>query len=79
MADSFPKLDITTFFLSVSTAAIQSLSETKPDLMMAKQNIDLLELMKDKTKGNLTSDEDQLINHLLFQLRMTYVEAEKKK
>ena len=79
MSESFPKLDITTFFLSVSTAAIQSMNETPPDLMMSRQNIDLLELMKEKTKNNLTAEEDQLINHLLFQLRMSFVEAEKKK
>ena len=73
-----PKLDLTTFFLSVSTAAMQSLQKSPPDTMMAKHNIDLLELMQEKTKGNRTPEEEQLISNLLFQLRMSFVQAEKK-
>ncbi len=73
-----PKIDVTTFFLSVSQAAMQSLESSPPDLFLAKQNIDILELMEEKTKGNLTKEEAQLLHHLLFQLRMGYVQAEKK-
>lgn len=73
-SQQFPKLDLTTFFLSVSSAAVQSMNTAPPDLLMAKQNIDLLELMAEKTKGNRSAEEEQLINHLLFQLRMTFVE-----
>ncbi len=76
---SLPKLDLTTFFLSVSTAAMQSMNQKPADLMMAKQNIDLLELLQEKTRGNLTAEETQLVEHLLFQLRMTYVDHEKNK
>ncbi len=47
----------------------------KPNFEMAKHNIDLLELLQEKTKGNLTPDEQQLITHLLFQVRMAYVQA----
>ena len=71
-----PKVDLTTFFLSVSAAAMQSLENNPPDLMMAKHNIDLLVLLEEKTKGNRTSDEEQLLVHLLFQLRMSYVQAD---
>jgi hypothetical protein len=71
-----PKLDLTTFFLSVSRAAIEALSEGAIDLEMAKHNIDLLELMHEKTRGNLSPEEDQLLNHLLFQVRMSFVNAE---
>jgi len=49
------------------------------DLELAKHNIDLLELMKEKTKGNRTPDEDQLIDRLLFEVRMHFIEAQKKK
>jgi len=73
-----PKIDVTTFFLSVSQSAMQSFQSAKPDLEMAKHNIDLLELMQEKMQGNLSSDETQLLTHLLFQLRMSYVQAEKK-
>ena len=73
-----PKIDLTTFFLSVSQAAMQSLQNKPKDLAFAKHNIDLLELMQVKTKGNLTGDEDQLLTHLLFQLRMSFVQEEQK-
>lgn len=73
-----PKLDLTTFLLSISTAALQALGDDQKDLVFAKQNIELLELMHEKTKGNRTPEEDKLIDQLVFQLRMTYVESEKK-
>ncbi len=71
---NLPKLDLTTFFLSVSAAAMQSLQENPPNKIMAKQNIDLLELLEVKTKGNRNADEEQLLQHLLFQVRMTFVQ-----
>ncbi|MBU6153175.1 MAG: DUF1844 domain-containing protein [Bdellovibrionales bacterium] len=73
-----PKIDLTTFFLSVSQAAMQSMDSASRDLEIAKHNIDLLELMHEKTHGNRSTEEDQLLNHLLFQLRMTFVSAEKE-
>ena len=76
---TLPRLDLTTFFLSVSAAAMESLQNSPPDKAMAKHNIDLLELMHEKTKGNRTPEEEQLINHLLFQLRMSFVRVEEKK
>ncbi len=48
------------------------------DLELAKQNIDLLELMSEKTKGNLAPDEEKLLQQLLFETRMHFVEATKK-
>jgi hypothetical protein len=54
---------------------MQSMGEENRDLEMARHNIDLLELMQEKTRGNRTSEEDQLLTHLLFQLRMSYVKA----
>jgi len=74
-----PKVDLTTFFLSVSAAAMESLQATPPAIPMAKHNIDLLMLLEEKTKGNRTPDEDQLISHLLYQVRMTFVQIEGKK
>ena len=71
-----PKVDLTTFFLSVSAAAMESLQATPPALQMAKHNIDLLMLLEEKTTGNRTKEEDQLISHLLYQVRMTYVQME---
>jgi len=86
MVTEIHKIDLTTFFLSISSAAFMGLglvspdgkSEPRVDLELAKQNIDLLELMQEKTKGNRTPEEDQLINQLLFETRMRFVEAQKR-
>ncbi len=53
-------------------------AQGKVDLELAAQNIELLELLKDKTKGNRTDDEDRLIDQLLFETRMRFVELQKK-
>ena len=45
---------------------------------MAKQTIDILGVLKEKTQGNLTNDEEQLIDNLLHDLRIKYVEESKK-
>ena len=79
-------LDFATFVLSVSSAAFMGLGLTprpgaeKPelDLELARQNIDLLEMIKEKTKNNLEKDEEKLLESLLFETRMRFVEAQKK-
>jgi len=80
-------IDFTTFLLSIASAAYMGLGlvpsepgkppETNYDL--AKQNIDLLEMIFEKTKGNRSPDEERLIEQLLFELRMRFIEATKKK
>lgn len=74
------KLDFTTFILSVSSASFMALQgeggSSKPDLLMAKQNIDLLELLHEKTRGNLSPEESKLLEQLLFEARMKFVEAQ---
>jgi len=46
-------------------------------LPLAKQTIDMLGMLRDKTKGNLTPDEEQLLDHLLADLRWRYVREAK--
>jgi hypothetical protein len=46
-----------------------------PDLTLAKYNIDMLEVIQQKTKGNLTDDETKLVENTLHQLRMAFVKA----
>lgn len=85
-AESPVKIDLTTFILSIASAAYMGLGvvpsrddkKTSVNLDLAKQNIDLLELIHEKTKGNRTAEEDRLIEQLLFEVRMRYVEALKK-
>ena len=78
---SLPPADFATLILSLGSSAIVYLGETgddkKPDrnLPMAKHVIDLLTVLEDKTKGNLTAEEGHILESLLFDLRLRYVEA----
>jgi hypothetical protein len=47
-----------------------------PDLQAAHQMIELIAMLQDKTKGNLSSDEAKLVDDLLYELRLRYVEAQ---
>lgn len=86
MTLELPKIDLTTFILSISSAAFMGLGiapspqggELQIDLEMARQNIDLLELMYEKTRGNRTPEEDRLIEQLLFETRLKFVEKQKE-
>ena len=52
-----------------------STGKVETDLEQAKYSIDLLQILKDKMKGNLTDEEEKLLNSVLYDLRMRYVEA----
>lgn len=74
-----PDIDFSTFVLSLVTSAMVHLGEApdpdgkiRKDLAMAKQTIDILGLLRDKTAGNLTSEESRLIEEVLFDLRLRY-------
>lgn len=47
----------------------------KTDLNMAKESIDILEMLSEKTKNNLTKEEEELLQGMLYQLRMAFVDA----
>ncbi len=48
--------------------------EMQPDKEMARFNIDLLVILKEKTKGHLTKDESELLEHLLSDLQLKFVQ-----
>ena len=48
-----------------------------PDLAAASQLIDIIAMLEEKTRGNLTAEERQLLDQLLYELRLRYVEAGK--
>jgi hypothetical protein len=48
-----------------------------PDLEAASQLIELLAMLEEKTRGNLTAEERQLLDQVIFELRMRFVEAKK--
>jgi hypothetical protein len=54
-------------------------SEMEPDLEGAKQTIDILDLLKEKTKANLSRQEEQVITEALTASRLAYVETTKRK
>jgi len=84
-AAPFPEVNFSSFLLSLSSSTLLHLGEIsdpqsgakKKDLGLAKQSIDIITLLKDKTKGNLTQEEEKLLDHLLYDLRMRFVEASK--
>ncbi len=53
--------------------------EKKISLQLAKETIDIISMLEEKTKGNLTQEEDQLIKNLLYALRMRFVEIASRK
>jgi hypothetical protein len=52
---------------------VKGQEERKPDLELAKYNIDMLETIEEKTKGNLTDEEEKVLSNTLSELRMGYV------
>ena len=48
------------------------------DMPNAKRTIDLLEVLQEKTRGNLTADESQLLDDVLYEVRLGFVEMQKR-
>ncbi len=76
------EINFTTFVMGLSTQALMHLGEIvepgasqAPDLPAAKQMIDLLGVLREKTTGNLDAAEEQLLASMLYDLRMRYVEV----
>ena len=82
---SLPAVDFHTFVLSLGSSALLHLGELEhpdvgapqKDLPLAKHTIDILVMLEEKTRGNLSPAEEKLIGSLLYDLRLRYVEAQK--
>lgn len=82
---TLPAVDFHTFVLSLGSSALLHLGELEhpdvgapqKDLPLAKHTIDILVMLEEKTKGNLTPAEEKLIASLLYDLRLRFVEAQK--
>jgi len=78
-----PEINFTNFILSLSTSALIQLGEIQDPITkesprqipLAKQTIDLIGMLKEKTKGNLGPDEAKVLDAILYDLRMRYVKA----
>ena len=85
--EALPEISFSTFVISLSTQALMHLGEianplsgkVETDIPVAKQMIDILGILREKTRGNLNAGEERLMEDILFDLRMKYVEAVKKK
>ncbi len=76
-------IDFYTFVLSLGSSAFIHLGEAPhpetgapmaPDLLLAQQTIDILAMLREKTKGNLTPEEDKFMENLLTDLRLRFVQ-----
>jgi hypothetical protein len=81
-------INFTAFVVSLAhTAAVHfgdipdpvSGEQGEPNLPAAQQMIEILSLLEVKTRGNLTAEERQVLDQLLYELRMRYIEVSKPK
>ncbi len=85
MADEAKRgtIDFYTFVLSLGSSAFVHLGDAphpetgkpvEPDLLVAKQTIDIIAMLGEKTKGNLTEEEEKFLETLLADLRIRFVQ-----
>jgi len=80
-------IDFQTFILSLASSVQISMGlipnpisgQVNQDLTNAKQTIDIIGMLEEKTSGNLSPEESGLLRNILFQLRMQYVELSKNR
>jgi hypothetical protein len=83
-AKEMPPIDFKGLVLGFSGAALTYLGQIKSagdkaaSLPLARQNIEILSLLSEKTKGNLTKDEESMLQQVLLDLRMRFIDASKK-
>jgi Domain of unknown function (DUF1844) len=80
-------IDFYTFVLSIGSSALVHLGDAphpetgKPverNLPLAHQSIEILAMLQEKTRGNLSDEETRLLDQLLLDLKLRYVEASKR-
>jgi hypothetical protein len=82
----YPQVTFSTFVFSLSSSALVHLGEVpdpvtnkvEKDLALAKQIIDTLAMLEEKTRGNLERDEQQLLQTVLYDLRLRFVKQSGK-
>jgi hypothetical protein len=81
------KVDFSTFVFSLFSSALIQLGEMAdpitgtmdPNLMSAKQTIDIIDIIREKTEGNLSEEESKLLENVSAELKWKYLDAVKKK
>lgn len=82
-SEPLPDVDFMTLIFSLYTYAQISLGiipdpttgQSTKELIQAKYNIDILAILQEKTRGNLSQEEEQALEQMLYELRMNYVQA----
>ena len=83
---AIPSVDFTTIVLSLRHGALAALGlleeseghDVGMDLGAARLQIDMLDVLREKTKGNLTDDEERLVTSVLAELRLAWVQGARK-
>lgn len=78
-----PKIDFSSFILSLYSSGLVQLGAVEDpstgkktiNLAMAQHSIDMIAMIEEKTRGNLTRDEENLLKTLLAEIRLAFVEA----
>ena len=81
-----PEVNFNSLIFSLSSSALLHIGEIadpqtgemKKDLPLAKHSIDIIAMLKDKTRGNLNEEEQKFLDTILADLRIRYVKAAKK-
>lgn len=76
-----PKMDFSMFIFSLNSSALvhlglledPSTGQKSKNTAAAKQTIDILGMLEQKTRGNLTKEEEDMLKHILYDLRLMYV------
>jgi len=76
-----PPINFTNFILSLHTSALFHFGDipdpvsgkTQKDFSAVKQTIDILDMINEKTKGNLNEEENNLMQGVLYELKMRYI------
>ena len=76
-----PTLDFATFIMSLNASALVNIGmiddpvtgKKMKNLVLGKQTIDIIAMLEEKTKGNLTVDEEKLLKGMLYDLRIAFV------
>jgi hypothetical protein len=78
-----PEINFATFIFSLNHSVLVHLGVTEDpvtgkketNLPIAKQTIDILGMLQEKTRGNLTQDEENMLKNMLYDLRMIYIKV----
>jgi hypothetical protein len=84
--ESLSPMDFSTFVLSLASSAMVNLGlvdgpdghKGEPDLPAAKQLIDIIGVLEEKTRGNLSESEEKLVKSLLYDLRVQFCDAKQR-